>query len=121
MFLIACFSIVLFITFLRVYKLVVLNKFFNEPISIESNVSPLESYFLTKELNAYTFIKKFKLRFVFSSICVCLVLLFNISANVSFWPNVKGLSLEDKQNSIALLPEPNINNKNKSSKVGIFQ
>ncbi len=101
MFLIACLSIAVFITLLRVYKLVVLNKFFNESVSIESNVSPLESYFLTKELNAYTFIKKFKLRFLFSTVCVWLVLVFNISANVSFWPNVKGLTLEDKQNSIA--------------------
>ena len=31
---------------------------------------------------------------------ICLILLFNISANVSIWPNVKGLTPEDKQNSI---------------------
>ena len=35
-----------------------------------------------------------------SAIFVSLMLLFNISANVSIWPNVKGLSIEDKSNSI---------------------
>ncbi|MFY7965713.1 MAG: hypothetical protein ACOVO1_12515 [Chitinophagaceae bacterium] len=41
------------------------------------------------------------MKYLFSTICVSIVLLFTISANVSIWPNVKGLSLEDKQNSIA--------------------
>ena len=101
MFLIACLFIAFFAATLRVYKLVFTNKHFNEPVEMESNASPAVGYFLTKEINAFNFINKFKLRFFFSSFCVVLVLLFNISANVSIWPNIKGLSSENKQHSIA--------------------
>ncbi len=101
MILIACLFTAFFITLLRVYKLVFTNKYFNENIAKPSNASPMALYFIMREINTYQFIKKFKLRFFFSVLCIGFVLLFNISANVSIWPNIKGLTIEDKQNSIA--------------------
>jgi hypothetical protein len=58
-------------------------------------------YFITKEHNLFNFFKKTHLKLFFSSLCVTSLLLFTISANVSIWPNVKGLTMDDKQNSIA--------------------
>ena len=101
MILIACLFTAFFITLLRVYKLVFTNKYFNETVSKPENASPLALYFIMKEINSFSFIKKFKLRFLFSTLSIAFVLLFNISANVSIWPNIKGLTIEDKQNSIA--------------------
>jgi hypothetical protein len=73
----------------------------DDVVSIAVNKAPAISYFLGKEIKAFLFIKKFKLKLFYSIICVGLILVFNISANVSIWPNVKGLNTTDKQNSIA--------------------
>ena len=90
-----------FILFLRVYKIVLTDKLVGNVDSFNVKSSTATGYFISKELGLFNFFKKFYLKSIFSTICIVSVLLFNISANVSIWPNVKGLSMDDKQNSIA--------------------
>ncbi len=101
MILLAFTLIMVFTLFLRVYKIVLLEKFTDNIDSFNVKSSTAVGYFVTKEHSLFKFFKKARLKFIFSSICIMSMLLFTISANVSIWPNVKGLSMDDKQNSIA--------------------
>jgi hypothetical protein len=101
MFLIFFFLVLLFIPLLRVYKLIFVEKLISENAFINVNKAPIIDYFLQKEIKVYQFIKKYKIKLPFSIACVCLILIFNISANVSIWHNIKGLTNDDKQTSIA--------------------
>lgn len=92
--------ILVFAFILRVYKIVLVEKF-NGKIyysGLESNTA--KDYFVSKEYNFFNWFSKLKLKYVYSFCVVMILLLFNISANVSIWPNVKGLTIEDKQKSI---------------------
>jgi len=93
--------IIVFIVFLRVYRIILLEKSITNIDTSDINASEAVGYFIAKEYNLLKFFKKTGLKFIFTSLCVSLMLLFNISANVSIWPNVEGLSMDDKQNSIA--------------------
>lgn len=85
---------------LRVYKLLLNDIAQDNNISNIPSASTAVGYFLNKEFVTHSYIKKTNTKVVFSTACVALILLFNISANVSIWPNIKGLTREDKQNSI---------------------
>jgi hypothetical protein len=93
--------IIVFIVFLRVYRIVLLEKSISNIDSFDIKSTTAVDYFITKEHNLFKFFKKTGLKLFFSSICISSMLLFTISANVSIWPNVKGLTMDDKQNSIA--------------------
>ena len=90
-----------FVLFLRVYKIVLIEKNVGNVDSFDVKSSTATGYFISKELSLFNFFRKFHLKFAFSTVCIASILLFNISANVSIWPNVKGLSMDDKKNSIA--------------------
>lgn len=101
MILLACSSIVAFILFLRMYKLQVADKLNGSIADLQHSSSSAKDYFSTREIVLYNFVKKFKLKALSSFLFIGLFLLFNISANISIWPNVKGLTLNDKENSVA--------------------
>jgi hypothetical protein len=90
-----------FIFSLRVFSLVLTEKLSGTVDTSKIDSSIAMDYFPGKEQRLFQIFSKFRLKYVFTSMCVSTMLLFTISANVSIWPNVKGLSLEDKQNSIA--------------------
>ncbi len=101
MLLIACFFVIGFIFLLRVYKLQLKETRLNEFIESKIDSTTAQGYIYAKEYNAYQFIKRLKLRNIFSAIFVSMILILNVSGHVSHWPNVKGLNIESKQNSIA--------------------
>lgn len=101
MILLACSSIVCFVLFLRMYRLQVSDKLNGHIADLQHSSSSAKDYFSTREIVLYNFIKKFNLKLLSNITFIVLLLLFNISANVSIWPNVKGLSLHDKENSVA--------------------
>jgi hypothetical protein len=84
-----------------VFKIVLAEKLSGKFVVNTSNMSSIEGYCVRREFNFFQLFSKLKLKYLLSTVCVSTILLFTISANVSVWPNVKGLSLEDKQNSIA--------------------
>ncbi|MBS4043273.1 MAG: hypothetical protein KGZ59_05605 [Chitinophagaceae bacterium] len=101
MLLVACFFVLGFVFLLRVYKLQLKETRFNESIDSNIDSSSAKGYIYAKEYNAYQFIKKLKLRTVFTLFFVSMILMLNVSGHVSHWPNVKGLNLDNKQHSIA--------------------
>ncbi len=101
MLLIACFFVIAFTFLLRVYKLQLKETRLNEPLNSKLDTSSAEGYIYAKEYNAYQFIKRLKLRNIFTIIFVFAIIILNVSGHVSHWPNVKGLNIENKQNSIA--------------------
>jgi hypothetical protein len=101
MLLIACFFVIGFTFFLRVYKLQLKETRLNEFVESRIDNSTAKGYIYAKEYNTYQFIKKLKLRSVFTVIFFSAILMLNVSGHVSHWPNVKGLNIENKQNSIA--------------------
>ena len=101
MLLLACFFVVGFTFFLRVYKLQLKETRFYESIDSKIDSSSAQGYIYAKEYNAYQTIKRLNLRTIFTLFFVSTILMLNVSGHVSHWPNVKGLNLDNKQNSIA--------------------
>ncbi len=101
MLLIACLFIIGFTFFLRVYKLQLKETRLNEHVESKIDSTTAQGYIYAKEYNAYQFIKRLKLRNIFSACFISIVLILNVSGHVSHWPNVKGLNIDNKQNSIA--------------------
>ncbi len=101
MLLIACFFVIGFTFLLRVYKLQLKETRLGESIDSKIDTSSAKGYLYAKEYNAYQFIKRLNLRNIFTAGFVSTILMLNVSGHVSHWPNVKGLNIESKQNSIA--------------------
>ncbi len=100
MILIAFLSTLLFAFFLRVFKIVLAEKHNGVTNFFDHKTATAKDYFISKEYHFFYWCSKLKLKYIYSFSVVMLLLLFNISANVSIWPNVKGLTIEDKQKSI---------------------